>query len=277
MLYPTPPPDGHKLANCRSLLSDDTIHDAAAEMAFMFWFSPPPGVFRQLCASEGGRPVLPAMPCPTREFRTFVSGVLSRTQVSSTLVSLALLYIYRLRLAHPASAVPGSEYRVFTVALVLANKFLDDNTYTNKTWAQVSNLPVVEIGLMELEFLGHINYKLTVCPSAWTMWQNSLASFIRTRPVCSFTPISPPSPISPIMSSLPLPLPPLTRLKRKAESELRKPLPVLQPVLLEKPVGPGPRLLAAPTSHSRPVRQTRHTLPALIALPPIRTTLRYTS
>ncbi|KAK9461219.1 cyclin-domain-containing protein, partial [Lipomyces oligophaga] len=176
-----------------------------ANMSCLFWFTPSQTLVH--CSSSSQLILLPVC-VPTPEFRAFVSAILSRTQVSRSVVALALLYIYRLKLKSPAIVgTPGSEYRIFTTGLVLANKFLDDNTYTNKTWAQVSKLPVNEIGIMELEFLKHICYDLLVSRSAWADWGRLLAVFVRVRKNASFACLSNPSSpihatVSPINSSL---------------------------------------------------------------------------
>lgn len=66
-------------------------------------------------------------------FKVYVQKVLKATQISCTCMILALHYIQRLRAAYPSiRASIGSEVRLFTTALVLANKYLDDNTFTNK-------------------------------------------------------------------------------------------------------------------------------------------------
>jgi len=52
----------------------------------------------------------------------------------------------------------GSEYRLLVTAVLLANKYLDDNTYTNKTWSEVSNLSLKEINSMEVEFLRAVEH-----------------------------------------------------------------------------------------------------------------------
>lgn len=66
-------------------------------------------------------------------FKLFCQNILRTTQISSSCVLIALFYIYRLRFAYPTiRGSAGSEIRLFTTALILANKFLDDNTFTNK-------------------------------------------------------------------------------------------------------------------------------------------------
>lgn len=55
------------------------------------------------------------------------------------------------------------------------------NTYTNKTWAELTGLPVAEITKMEAEFLKGLNYDLGVQHSEYTQWRQMLDGFIRSR------------------------------------------------------------------------------------------------
>ncbi|CAG8466891.1 42429_t:CDS:2 [Gigaspora margarita] len=129
--------------------------DFAAHMTCFLWFGdyimdsssiiPPPG--------GNGHRRFPDFK-PRDAFKKFCRDVISATQVSRSVIHLSLLYIHRMKINNPAiKGQNGSEYRTFTVALMLANKFLDDNTYTNKTWSEVTNIPVSEINTMEMEFL----------------------------------------------------------------------------------------------------------------------------
>ncbi|CAH1759307.1 10602_t:CDS:2 [Entrophospora sp. SA101] len=96
---------------------------------------------------------------PKDPFKKFCLDVLATTQISFPAVLLSLLYIHRMKIRNPKiKGQNGSEYRTFTVALMLANKFLDDNTYTNKTWSEVTRIPVAEINTMEIEFLTTSTY-----------------------------------------------------------------------------------------------------------------------
>lgn len=54
---------------------------------------------------------------------------------------------------------------------------LDDNTYTNKTWAEVSGISVHEIHVMEVEFLSHMKYNLYVSKEEWDDWHQQLGKF----------------------------------------------------------------------------------------------------
>jgi hypothetical protein len=107
-----------------------------------------------------------------------VTTILSTTQVTQNVIILALLFVYRLKTLNPSvKGKPGSEYRLLTVALMLGNKFLDDNTYTNKTWAEVSGISVAEVHIMEVEFLSNMKYALFTSAEEWNQWQNRLGRF----------------------------------------------------------------------------------------------------
>lgn len=87
---------------------------------------------------------------------------------------------------------------------MLGNKFLDDNTYTNKTWAEVSGINVGEVHIMEVEFLSNMKYCLYTSEQDWARWQSLLGKFAAffdraSRP-------QPPPPVLPPASSLHLPV-----------------------------------------------------------------------
>jgi hypothetical protein len=57
-------------------------------------------------------------------------------------------------------AQTGALYRMLTTCLLLGSKFLDDNTFQNKSWAEVSSIPVSELNIMELEWLQGFNWEI---------------------------------------------------------------------------------------------------------------------
>ncbi|KAF3760088.1 hypothetical protein M406DRAFT_75444 [Cryphonectria parasitica EP155] len=94
------------------------------------------------------------------------------------MILLALLFVYRLKMIDPSiRGQPGSEYRLLTVALILANKFLDDNAYTNKTWAEVSSISVQDIRVMKFEFLSYMQYAVLTSMEQWEEWLDRLALY----------------------------------------------------------------------------------------------------
>ncbi|KAG0288623.1 hypothetical protein BGZ98_004193 [Dissophora globulifera] len=115
-------------------------------------------------------------------FRKFCLKVLSATQLSSSVILLSLKYIQKLLKNNPSiHGQQGSEFRLFTVSLMLANKFLDDNTFTNKTWSEVTGISVKEINVMEMEFLNQVQFSLFVSENEYLDWLHSLETWLKQQ------------------------------------------------------------------------------------------------
>ncbi|KAG0159576.1 hypothetical protein PDIDSM_7098 [Penicillium digitatum] len=157
--------------------SKGSLAEFAAQMTCLFWFEKT----SKLQAIEDRQhpvPSLVAEAVPTVGFQKWVASILSTTQVSQNVILLALLFIYRLKKFNSGvKGKKGSEFRLMTVALMLGNKYLDDNTYTNKTWAEVSGIAVQEIHIMEVEFLSNIRYDLFSSEAEWSRWHTKLGLF----------------------------------------------------------------------------------------------------
>ncbi|KAL4873673.1 hypothetical protein BDV12DRAFT_192115 [Aspergillus spectabilis] len=164
------------------------LPDFAAQMTCLFWFENTPKLRAIEERSSHGASLSPEA-IPSIGFQKWVSSILSTTQVSQNVILLALLFIYRLKKFNPAvRGKRGSEYRLMTIALMLGNKFLDDNTYTNKTWADVSRISVQEIHVMEVEFLSNLRYNLFASKEEWAQWHVKLdlfADFFNNAPLSS--------------------------------------------------------------------------------------------
>ncbi|KAG0261893.1 hypothetical protein DFQ27_002721 [Actinomortierella ambigua] len=64
----------------------------------------------------------------------------------------------------------GCGRRMFLAALILASKFQQDRTYSNKAWSKISGLPVAEINQNEITFLTLIDYRLYVSQAVFQKW-----------------------------------------------------------------------------------------------------------
>ncbi|TAQ84265.1 hypothetical protein B7494_g7419 [Chlorociboria aeruginascens] len=160
--------------------SGGSLAEFAAQITCLFWFESTDILRKAEKTTASSSPVtrLRDEALPSSGFRKWVVTILSTTQVTHNVILLALLFIYRLKTINPAvKGRSGSEYRLLTVALMLGNKFLDDNTYTNKTWAEVSGISVTEIHVMEVEFLSNMRYSLLASEAQWQEWQKKLGSF----------------------------------------------------------------------------------------------------
>jgi hypothetical protein len=74
-------------------------------------------------------------------------------------------------------------FRLLTIALVLGSKFLDDNTFINRSWSEVSGIQVHELNELELEWLLAIKFKLHRDPSeaqGWTTWSEHWKEYQNT-------------------------------------------------------------------------------------------------
>lgn len=99
-------------------------------------------------------------------FRKFVSGLLSSTRLPSTTILLGMNYLARrinmLNAAGTYKANDGQVWRLLTIGLLLGSKFLDDNTFQNRSWSEVSGISVAELNTLEHEWLNGIGWSLYV-------------------------------------------------------------------------------------------------------------------
>ncbi|QSZ28997.1 hypothetical protein DSL72_003506 [Monilinia vaccinii-corymbosi] len=98
----------------------------------------------------------------TPDFRKFVLGLLSTTRLPHTTILLGMNYLAN-RISDLGSVSRGGQtWRLLTVGLLLGSKFLDDNTFQNKSWSEVSGIEVAELNQMEHAWLEDINWSLFV-------------------------------------------------------------------------------------------------------------------
>lgn len=233
--------------------SKGSLAEFAAEIASLFWFETAETLSyaEDLPIDAPTERRLTEDALPSIGFRKWVTTILSTTQVGKNVILLGLLFIYRLKQFNPGvSGKRGSEFRLLTIALMLGNKFLDDNTYTNKTWAEVSGISVTEIHIMEVEFLSNMRYDLYVSAEEWDDWKVKLghlgAFYDKASKMTSRTS---PAPATPIIPNGPhkLPSPPSARMMKT----------YLPHTSASHNTLPNP-MLHAPQLHSSPLRGQRY-------------------
>lgn len=64
--------------------------------------------------------------------------------------------------------------RMFLASIMVASKFVQDRTYSNRAWSKISGLPVKDLGKMERAFLKAIDYRLMVSEGEWELWTAEL-------------------------------------------------------------------------------------------------------
>lgn len=65
-------------------------------------------------------------------------------------------------------------FRLILLGCMLANKWLDDHTFSNKTWHTISNVPIQSINKLESLALDIFCYDLSISPCEWTDWLSHL-------------------------------------------------------------------------------------------------------
>ncbi|KAJ2690152.1 hypothetical protein IWW39_000962 [Coemansia spiralis] len=112
-------------------------------------------------------------------FQAFCYELLRSTQIAEPIVLLTLLYVNKFRQRFPdMKGGSGSEYRMFVVALMLASKYLEDNTFTTQTWSEVSHLPAKDLTIMQREFLLALEHRLHVPDHEFFAWKAKVSTIL---------------------------------------------------------------------------------------------------
>jgi hypothetical protein len=119
------------------------------------------------------RLITPGRMMPT-SFRKWVHQVLCATRLPSATILLSMFYLgKRMPMLYAEPKTDTHLFRLLTIALVLGSKFLDDNTFINRSWSEVSGIRVDELNRLEMEWLNAIDYQLHRDPienQGWTYW-----------------------------------------------------------------------------------------------------------
>uniref|UniRef100_A0A8H7ND65 Cyclin N-terminal domain-containing protein n=1 Tax=Bionectria ochroleuca TaxID=29856 RepID=A0A8H7ND65_BIOOC len=102
----------------------------------------------------------------TPAFRKFVSQILTSTRLPSTTILLGMNYLAKrinsMKSQGPYKATEGQVWRYLTVSLLLGSKFLDDNTFQNRSWSEVSGISVSELNSLEFDWVQSMSWRLYV-------------------------------------------------------------------------------------------------------------------
>ena len=108
----------------------------------------------------------------------FLGAMTKRGHCSGAVFVISMVYVYRLKVktygapagtvqAQPttssATAIPSvCPHCLFVTSLVLANKYVNDEVFTNKYWASWAGMSAAELAGLEQRFLESIDYRLHV-------------------------------------------------------------------------------------------------------------------
>jgi hypothetical protein len=132
-------------------------------------------------------------------FCNFVQDMLTRMSITPTAVLAAVWFLLGLGL-HEGDGQKGSELRqvledyywadtetlavekrVATLGLVLAGKWLDDNSFLTKSWTEVTSIPIAQIDRMERAALQDLHFSLHVPLTAWVDHVNKIWAGLYAR------------------------------------------------------------------------------------------------
>lgn len=109
-------------------------------------------------------------------FKKWVHQVLCATRLPSATILLSMFYLAnRMPMLVSEPKTDTHLFRLLTIALVLGSKFLDDNTFINRSWSEVSGIRVDELNRLEMDWLNAIDYKLHRDPTehhGWDTWSD---------------------------------------------------------------------------------------------------------
>ncbi|GIZ37319.1 hypothetical protein CKM354_000076900 [Cercospora kikuchii] len=113
------------------------------------------------------------------QFRKWVHQVLSATRLPAATILLSLYYLNDRMIRFAKTIVPGDNeiYRLLAVALILGSKFLDDNTFINRSWSDVTAIKVTELNKLEAYWLELLGWHLHIDPSVGSVNGNSFKSW----------------------------------------------------------------------------------------------------
>lgn len=112
----------------------------------------------------------------------FLTNIMARTRITTSTLITAFFYLERLKLFHPkCKGSSGSGHRLFLAAIILAAKYMYDDTFDNTAWATVSSglFDLEQVNHMEREMLNFLEFKLFIRSFEWIQFNERLNACIR--------------------------------------------------------------------------------------------------
>ncbi|KAJ3323233.1 hypothetical protein HDV06_002000 [Boothiomyces sp. JEL0866] len=103
-----------------------------------------------------------------------VHNLLHLSALPTPIIFIGLMYVARLRQMISMEVGEGSEFRLFSAAMMIAQKQNSDSRYANKAWAKMTGFTLPEINLIEKDFLQGMKWKLHVRDDQYDKWVNTL-------------------------------------------------------------------------------------------------------
>lgn len=118
----------------------------------------------------------------TAEFEQAIVSILHATRLPKSTIIIALEYVNQRFGTSEVKVLADNEvFLTIVVSLVLANKFNDDNTFTNRSWSGATGLQIEMINKEEASWLEAVGWNLNIVPfraniecldECWNTWLN---------------------------------------------------------------------------------------------------------
>ncbi|CAG8518719.1 7450_t:CDS:2 [Diversispora eburnea] len=112
-------------------------------------------------------------------FKKFCAKIISKSQISDDTIFLSLKYVQRY-IKKGNNIDFTNEYQLFSIALMLAHKWHNDEVYTNKVWSEILYISQADIDALEISFLKSLDFKMHVTKEKYNFWLNCVRSCHRT-------------------------------------------------------------------------------------------------
>lgn len=141
---------------------------------------------------------------PSKEFESLMVSVLFATRLPKSTIIIALEYMNQRFSSKTLADLSESDvFTTLTIALILANKFNDDNTFTNRSWCGATGLKIEVLNHEERVWLAEVKWQLNVVKfksnirtleECWKAWLDKYAPaqiVVPESPVSSTFSLSP--------------------------------------------------------------------------------------
>ena len=99
---------------------------------------------------------------PPISVKQYLARILNYSEAEESTLIIALIYIDRLNCISSVILTPYNIHRILFIAILLAIKYNEDNTYDFEYYSQVAGISVKELKVIEFEFVCLLKFKLFI-------------------------------------------------------------------------------------------------------------------
>lgn len=138
----------------------------------------PPHAFRTLHYPDGSSSLFHSVRVPSVSLCTYVSQFVYELNVPPSVFVAAFVYLDRVAIEDSTLSLTYlNVHRLFTTAVTLAAKFVEDDTFSNAFLGRLGGIPsTLEINLLELQFLRRLRWNCFVSKTVYIAYVQCIIS-----------------------------------------------------------------------------------------------------